>query len=161
MKLFLILFLICLLSVNCFAAMHENQWMPDTSDAIIVYQWDDSLPADQRVHTVKEIIRHDKNHPNMTMEQEYAAILEENQRKNKVYGQLLGISALSQTITNPDGSSSIILKNGITVNFSYTGTDPNRILVISVSGYMLSLQQKSVIQNWCDNNLGIGKVQIN
>src|SRR3972149_660231 len=83
----------------CYGAMRENQWSPDTSDAVIIYEWDDSVPADQRVHIVKEIVRHDTNHPNMTMEEEYAVILEENVRKNKVYGQLLNISALTQTIT--------------------------------------------------------------
>lgn len=51
----------------------------------------------------------------------------------------------------------LIVKNGVTINYDWSGTGENRVLNLSVTGYNLSNNQKTAIQTWCDSNLGIGK----
>lgn len=141
------------------ATINENVWYPDTCNGCaVVYTWNDSVPAENRAHTVKEIKKHDPAHSTMSASDEYAAILEENQRKNKVHGQLLTVSALTQSSTSPDGSTTITIKNGITVTYAYSGADPGRVLTVTISGVSLTSNQKTSIVNWCNTNLGVGKV---
>lgn len=156
MKKIFLLLAVLLLSGDVYAKPHENVWTPDTCDCQVIYEFDDELPADQRVHTFKRITKHDVTLPLLTGEQEYEAILENNIRKSKVHTQLLTISTLIQT--NPDGS--IGLKNGVTMNWSWVGVGASKVLSISVSGANLANPQKSAVQSWCDTNIGIGKVII-
>jgi hypothetical protein len=64
-------------------AIIKNTWYPDTHpDTAIEYEWDDSVPVEQRVHTpVKAKVRGVEHAPG----QVFAAwnkVLGENQRKN-------------------------------------------------------------------------------
>lgn len=157
-----LLFLLLLLPSTAFAAPHETVWTPDTCDCQVVYEWDDEVPAEDRVHTFKRIIKRDQNHVSMATDKaQFDAILDENQRKNKVHGNLLSVQQLSQSVTNSDGSSSIQLKNGVNVSYAYTGVDPTRVLTVTITGVTLTTNQKTAIQNWCNTNLGVGKVVIN
>ena len=142
------------------AAMQETVWTPDTCDCQVVYEWDDSVPAEERVHTAKRIEKHDVTNPGLSAAQEYAAILENNQRKNKVYGQLLNVQGVSETVTQPDGTDAVRLKKGIIMNHSWTGEGESKVLKISVSGASLTNQQKTGLKNWADSTLGAGKVEI-
>ena len=144
-------------------ALHINRWSPDTCACVFDYQWDDSVPADQRVHTLSNVINVCLQHPALKLNpvNHYAVVSEENVRKNRVYGQLLTISSLTQITTNPDGTTITTFKNGVGFNYAWTGIDSLRILNITVFGANLTGVQKTSLQNWCDTNLGIGKVIIN
>ena len=141
---------------------HLNRWSPDTCGCVIEYEWDDSVPDDQRVHTSVNIIKLCDKHTILGLDKvnHYSGVLDENRRKNKVHSQLLTISNMTETVTQDDGSQVVQFKKGIGFNFSWTGLDSARVLHISVFGYNLTNQQKSAVQNWCNTNLGIGKVVI-
>lgn len=57
-------------------------------------------------------------------------------------------------------TGTLTLKNGITINYSWVGTEPNRVLNVTVIGFNLPDQQKNTIQNLCDSKFGAGVVVI-
>ena len=143
--------------------INVTRWSPDTCGCVFDFEWDGDLAADQRVHTHKETIKTCPNHQVVKLNpgNHYGSVLGENQRKNKLHGQLLTISNLTESVTQEDGSTSIQFKKGMGFTYGWSGTDDARILTITVTGYTLTNQQKTSIQNWCNTNLGIGKVVIN
>lgn len=44
-----------------------------------------------------------------------------------------------------------------TITWSFSGTVPNRTITVNF-GSLLTTNQKNASQNWCDTNLGVGKV---
>lgn len=135
-----------------------NRWQPDTCDCIIEFEFDADEPEATRTHTGKTIVKDCPEHSGLgTPQSFFNAILDENQRKNIVRKDL--IDNFTQ-LQGTDDKGNIILKNGISINFYFTGQDDSRVLHISVSGYTLTTQQKTTIQNIADSRFGIGKVVI-
>lgn len=62
-------------------------WKPDTHDCVIEYEWDDSLPEDQRTHTVK-VIHNCPEEITGTNKQKFDKIVEENRFKNALLDHL-------------------------------------------------------------------------
>ena len=156
MKKLLPIFLI-LLCATAEAKINETTWTPDTcNNCSYTYEWDDSVPADQRVHTFKRIDKSSPDHQGLSGAAQYARVLEENQRKNKVDGQLRTISNMVTT----DENGSVIYKPGVGFNFAWSGQDDSRVLTITVYGYTLTNQQKNAVKNWADQNIGVNKVVI-
>ena len=65
-------------------------WSPDTCGCRIEYSWDDSIPQEERVHSVSKIIKacqHHESHPNKEIH--YEDVMAENQSKNKAIGKLI------------------------------------------------------------------------
>ena len=60
--------------------------------------------------------------------------------------------------TLPDGSKQF--KGGINASWSWSGTAPNRLLTITITGITLTAQQKSAIKNKLDTRFGIDNVVI-
>lgn len=70
--------------------IQKTLWSPDTCGCQIEYQWDDSVPQDQRVHSVGTIVKACPVHQHHTnKEAHYQDVLDENQSKNKAIGLLL------------------------------------------------------------------------
>jgi hypothetical protein len=88
-KIILTLLLLCLISSIAFAKPHETQWTPDTHNAVIVVEWDDEVPAEERVTTFKRFVKKDESVKDSDAANAYRQILEENQRKNKAIGRLM------------------------------------------------------------------------
>lgn len=68
--------------------IQKTKWKPDTCECEIVYEWDDSLPDDQRVHTLASIqkCQHHAKHDDDTA---YDQVLnKENKLKNMVLGEI-------------------------------------------------------------------------
>lgn len=139
-----------------------TQWSPDTCQCVFDYEWDGSLPVDQRVHTLKNVVDKCVDHSVVAVNPatHYATVLDENVRKNKVYGQLLTLTGITQMVAQPDGSVVTTLKDTVKFNHSWTGANSSRILKASISGATLTNQQKNAIQSWCDTNFGAGKVSV-
>ena len=136
-------------------AIQTTRWSPDTCGCILEYTWDDSVPAASRVHTISRAVNVCNAHTGLvSLTDVWNNILPENQRKNLTYSQLLTISGMSST----DSNGNLVLKNGITINFSWSGSNTSRVLTVSVSGLTLTTQQKNTIQNFCDTTFGAGKV---
>lgn len=91
MKTFILFLIILLTPTICFAKLNETTWSPDTCGCVIVYEWDDSLPSEERIHTFKRADKvcaaHLSGSPN-----KMAVVLEENQRKNIVFGEIKKIN---------------------------------------------------------------------
>lgn len=44
-------------------AININRWSPDTCSCVVEYSWDDSVPAEQRVHKLHRIVTACPEHP--------------------------------------------------------------------------------------------------
>lgn len=67
---------------------------------------------------------------------------------------------LTSQLFDANESGALFLKNGIEINYNWTGLGANRILTITVTGFNLTNQQKNTIQNLCNTKFGVGKVII-
>jgi hypothetical protein len=119
-------------------AIRYTRWSPDTCACIHDVQWDDSLPDTQRVHSAGATIALCSFHGALNVTSQFAALMDENPRKNKALTQIL---ATATAVTIAD----------ITWSF-----DNSRVLNISCP--KLTTNQKTTLQNWCNTNLGSGKV---
>lgn len=91
-------------------ALHKNVWSPDTCGCQIVYEWDDSVPEDERISTaIESCMSHDgkeiftikcpiHNH-HTNKDEHYADVLSENNSKN------IAIGLLIKTIGKLDGGA--------------------------------------------------------
>lgn len=133
-----------------------TRFSPDTCGCELEYTWDDTLTESERVHSFKSIVKCPV-HSGQADETAYNTVFEENPRKNIALERCLanGPTALFDTI---DGTRQ--LKQGITYNFSWSGTAPNRVLNISFTGITLTTTQRNAIQTALNTRFGVGKVVI-
>jgi len=145
-KVFILLFLMGQ-TISADAKMQQTTWSPDTCDGcVVVYEWDDAVPQELRIHTAISVKNTDPDFANDTKEIQYQKILEENQRKNIVIGEII---KNNPKLVDAEG----ILKKDIRIDFSY---DKQHVLHLSVSG--LNSQEKSDSQNSVNMKVGNGKV---
>lgn len=62
--------------------MKVTRWSPDTCGCVVEYEWDDTVPAKNRVRKFKACVRKCPRHAHLDDEAVYNAITEENSRKN-------------------------------------------------------------------------------
>lgn len=137
--------------------INTTRWSPDTCKCVIEYDWDVDLPADQRIHTPSNIVKDCPEHSGLTVGNLYTKILDENQRKNKFYGEIIKLANVGEDVTQEDGTVVRQMKRGISFNFNF---DINRVLEVSVIGVNLTPPQKAALQTFADNIFGIGKVRV-
>jgi hypothetical protein len=135
---------------------NTTRYSPDTCDCVIEYSWDSTLSEDQRVHTLSTISKC-SFHSGLSDNTAYNTVFEENPRKNIAYQLILdnGPVGLSDLV---DGTRQI--KPGIFINTVWSGTAPNRVLTVTVTGFSLTQNQKNSIQTFLNNRFGAGKVLI-
>ena len=120
-----------------------TKWRPDTCGCEIEYQWDDSLSQEARIHTVSNVVKKcDVHSTTPSKEDHYNKVLEENQRKNKVYGKLLEIPTATVDVTQPDGSTIKDLKSTVKFDWSF---DVDRNLMVTLTG--LNTSEKNSLKN--------------
>ena len=125
-------------------------WSPDTCGCEIEYDWDTEVPQASRTHTLKQINKRCPAHSAGTLADEYAAVVDENTRKNILRGRILeDFSALAIV----DGDGNVDFADG----FSWSFDDQRRLVVTlpNVSGPVLVN-----IQTLADATFGAGKVII-
>ena len=132
-----------------------TRWSPDTCNCVIEYTWDSESTEANRTHTLSTISKC-SIHQAQSDSTAYTTVLDENPRKNITLGLCMDNGPAALFDTNTDGSKQ--LKNGISYNFSFSGTAPNRVLTISFTGITLTNQQKNTIQTVLNNRFGVGKV---
>ena len=133
-----------------------TRWRPDTCDCELEYEWDDSQNEDVRTHSVKNILKACPVHSSIaTKGQHYATVLDENQRKNKVLGEILEkLPALVEEVTQEDGTTVKKLRKGLEYKWSF---DVDRNLEVDLVGAKLT--EKSAVKVLTDV-LFPGKVKI-
>ena len=138
-------------------AIKTTRWSPDTCSCVIEYTWDDAVPQASRVHSLDSYITKCVAHASLSTDTDrWNCVLEENPRKNFANQTVLDNGPSSLYDLQQDGSRT--LKNGITLNWTWSGTAPNRVLTISYTGITLTTNQKTQAQNWLNNRFGVGKV---
>lgn len=111
--------------------MSITRWKPDTCNCVIEYEWDASLPVEQRVHTAV------KTTPCQfhlgTVEEVYTKVKDENVKKNLTRKLLLEtIPEISQDEVDNEGN--VVgkkEKTGVNFFFEY---NPQRELLITFTG---------------------------
>lgn len=136
--------------------MNTTTWHPDTCKCVIQYTWDSDLPVEQRVHTYSNTIKDCPEHSGLgnTI---YDVILDENQRKNKVYGELIKISGIGEDVIQDDGTTVKQLVKGVTYDWQF---DVDRNLEVMVIGANLKVGDKNILQSFADSAFGTGKVKV-
>ena len=134
-----------------------TRYSPDTCTCVIEYTWDDTTTESNRVHTVSNVIQKCPAHNTLSNSQVFNAVIEvENPRKNKTIEKILESGPNSLYDVAQDGTRTF--KQGITVSWSWSGTAPNRILTLTITGITLTQNQKNTIQTTLDNFFGSGNV---
>lgn len=123
-------------------------WKPDTCGCVLEYEWDDQLPQNERIHSFKTLIGQCPDHLGLTDSKVYEHVLAENQTKNKVLGEALkNITKLKTIKVNEDGTETEILDPKISYEWSFTGKDDQRVLVVNFKGVNLTTNEKALISS--------------
>ena len=130
---------------------------PDTCGCVIEYTWDNTVPESERIHTLLSIIKCSV-HIAQTDSTAWNTVLEENPRKNNALEQILASSPTTALYDTLNGTRQF--KQGINVNFSWSGTAPNRVLTLTITGISLTTNQKNTLRTALDTRFGSGKVLI-
>ena len=125
-------------------------WSPDTCECIIEYNPDGNLT---------KLVQACDAHKGGTENTVYQALLEENPRRNKAVKEI--IDNAPPAMFDIDADSGIrVFKRGISIDFEWSGTAPNRTLKLIVKGISLTANQLNAVQSKLDNKFGAGKVTV-
>jgi hypothetical protein len=131
-------------------AIHTNQWSPDTCGCTIEFQWDD---ANDQVHIPTQIVKDCPEHIGLvTPESMHTTLLKENRGKNGIWNRLHNVTEFPD-LAELDNEGRVVLKNGVTITWFFTGQDDTRVLNVDLTGTPLTAQQKTLVQNWVDANI--------
>lgn len=135
----------------------------DTCDCRVVYEWDNSIPSNQVIHTVVAYENKCSFHqsvPGVTNNQDLYdnVVCNENAKKNDTIGLLLENGPNTIYDINSDGTR--VFKKGVSVSWSWTGNAPNRLLTIILFGVSLTTNQRNAVQAKLDERYGISNVTI-
>lgn len=128
--------------------MKITKWRPDTCDCEIDYQWDDSIDLKDRTHTISKIVKACDHHKNLLIKVEhYNVVVDENTRKNKVFGQILK-NCPNAVEEVDDGNGNMVKKLKIGKKYEWS-FDKDRNLVVNLNGFTESDKNslKSVSQS--------------
>jgi hypothetical protein len=125
--------------------IQKTKWKPDTCTCEFVYEWDDSLPNDQVVHTlVGAESTACKFHNTGTIDDAYNGVLTENTTKNIVLGDAIAQSVTAHVdVEMSDGTIEKEWKKGYEPKWSF---DKSRNLVVTVSN-KIPPAEKTAIEN--------------
>ena len=138
--------------------IRKTRWANDTCDCVVEYTVDDSVPQDSMVPILSNVVNKCPFHSSLPSDTDvWNSIKEENPRKNNALQHILDNGPTS--LYDLAGSSKV-LKAGITFNFSWSGTAPNRVLTVSFTGITITPAQKNTAQAFLNNKFGVGKVVV-
>ncbi len=133
-------------------------WKPDTCECHIeeIYDGNEIIGGGQ-------VLNKCSAHTNVADEDLYGVLYAnpdgENKRKNKIDRLLKGLDGTDFNLHEIDAEGNYVFKNGITLNWQFTGSDENRVLQIDVDGYTLSQAQKNQATAFCEQQFGVNKVE--
>jgi len=140
-------------------AIKTTRYSPDTCGCVIEYTWDNTTPESTRVHTLDNYITKCPAHVSLATDTDrWNAVFEENPRKNIALESVLANSPTTALYDTLNGTRQF--KQGINVNFSWSGTAPNRVLTLTITGISLTTNQKNTLRTALDTRFGSGKVLI-
>jgi hypothetical protein len=87
----------------------------------------------------------------------FTQIRDENKRgAGNVFAEILDKGPSTLYDISADGTRTF--KNGITVSWAWSGTVPNRVLTVTVTGITLTQTQRNNITTFLNNRFGVGNV---
>lgn len=126
-------------------------WSPDTCECVIE-QTNNDPP------TFVRVIRGCKVHQNLPTELDiWNAVMDENPRKNKVFGELITNGPVELRATDVL-TGTTTFNNNNRFKFEYTGVSPNRVLHIKFNGYSFKNPDRNQLQRSIDGMVGKDKV---
>ncbi len=125
-------------------------WSPDTCGCRIEYDWDTEVAQDSRTHTLKQFVKRCPAHSTGTEVVAYAAVTDENTRKNILRGAILTDFPALRVV---DGDGNADFADGFSWSF-----DDQRRLVVTLP--KVPAQVLVNIQSLADSTFGAGKVII-
>src|ERR1041384_4144040 len=72
--------------------LNVTRWSPDHCGCTIDYEWDSSVPVEERVHTARRIVKKCPAHSTPDIidhHDHFDTVLKENQRKNRLHGEIM------------------------------------------------------------------------
>jgi hypothetical protein len=136
--------------------IRTTRWTTDTCGCTVDYTVDDSQPPDSIVPSLSNVVSKCSFHSSLPTDNDvWDTLKEENPRKNNALQHILdnGPTSLFDVV-----GTSRMLKQGITFNFSWSGTAPNRVLTVSFTGVTITTAQRNTAQTFLNNKFGVGKV---
>lgn len=124
--------------------LKTTRWSPDTCDCVLEYEWDDSLPENQRTHSFKGTVRLCEHHKSLAADKACSAAVSENTRKNIAFGETQKI--------RPD----LTIED---YTWSFEGTGADRKLKVGFLG-KLAATEKAAVQAKLDEKFGVGKAEV-
>lgn len=138
--------------------IRTTRWSPDTCKCVLEYTWDDTQSENTRTHNISNVVSKCPVHQTLNTNTDiWNVIMEENPRKNNAFKHFLDRAPTSIYDLDIDGVTRK-LKGNISVDFNWSGTVPNRVLTITVTGTTLNNSQRNGIQNFLNNQFGAGRV---
>lgn len=141
-----------------------QNWSPDTCGCVVEEQWDKD--ASENGTSFSKVIKKCSAHSSVADNDLYGVLYSnpdgENKRKNRIRKFLVEDEGLDlgELKTLEDKSTVRNFKDGIEMEWSFTGTGASRELVILVTGTTLDITKKDAIKNYCDTEFGVGKVTV-
>lgn len=136
-------------------AIKTTRWTPDTCadpPCIVDYTWDDTVPQDSRTHTVSAVVQRCVLHaPIATATAHFAALQDENPRKNKLIALLV---AQFPTAVRTNAAGDFLGFNVAVHRFFST----SRVLILAIPS--LTALQISSLQTLIDTTFGAGKIRV-
>lgn len=136
----------------------KTLWRPDTCDCQIEYEWDDTQSEDTRTHNLSRIIKPCSIHDGVPDTTIWNTVNEENPRKNKAIDEITQRAPDQFVDIATDGTRT--LKQGITIDFEWTGIPPNRLIRMIIKGVILTPTQFNNLQTRLDTRFSPGKVTL-
>jgi len=139
--------------------INTTRYSPDTCECVLEYTWDNSTTEANRTHTLKQFVNVCLAHQILSTDQDkWNTVFEENPRKNNALQTILNNSPTTALYDIINGARQ--LKQSLGLNFSWSGTAPDRVLTLNITGISLTTNQKNQIQTFLNNRFGVGKVLI-
>lgn len=124
-------------------AIQQTQWSPETCSCTIVYEWDDAIPQDLRIHALRNIVHKGPEHNGIIDASILPTLWDENRRKN------LTFDLAKQELPEIDNE-----------RFSWSWTE-GRVLEVTIKNMgNIPAALKARLQAACDLRFGPGKVVI-
>ncbi len=120
--------------------LRVTRWSPDTCGCVLEYEWDDTIPQEQRVHKFSKAINLCTYHKALAGKA-YDAVVAENTSKNIVFGKAQEI------------------KPSLTVEDYTWSFDDKRKLKVGFLG-KLTAAEKAQLKTTIDSELGVDKVEV-
>lgn len=88
--------------------IQTTRWTTDTCGCVVRYSWDDAVKQENRVHTVAGFDHKCQFHAGLDDAAAYAAVTDENPRKNKALAAIADAAAVAADTSLFDGNGAFL-----------------------------------------------------